>query len=96
MCLIIYLVLTHLSAFPGALRTSGQFDYELVREHVLTIEAWDAGDPPLSDTCVVTVHVTDTNDNKPTFSQATYSASVREDAKTDDTVIRVRDGVLIL
>lgn len=82
----LYYLVWHVS---GELSTAGSFDYELVREYVLTIEARDAGDPPLSDSCVVTVHVTDTNDNSPTFSQATYSASVREDAKLADNVIRV-------
>lgn len=73
----------------GVLSTAGNFDYELVREYVLNIEAQDAGDPPLSDTCMVTVTVTDANDNKPTFSQLTYTANVREDSKVEDQIIQV-------
>lgn len=74
----------------GMLSTAGEFDYELVREYVLNIEAKDAGDPPLSDMCMVTVTISDANDNKPTFSQLTYSASVREDSKVGDQIIQVR------
>ena len=74
---------------PGMIYTAGHFDYELVREYVLNIEAKDEGDPPLSDICMVTVKITDTNDNKPTFSQSTYSANVMEDANVGDQVIRV-------
>ena len=77
------------------LSTSGNFDYELVREYVLNIEARDAGDPPLSDTCMVTVTITDANDNRPTFSQLTYTANIREDSKIDDQVIQVCDVLLL-
>lgn len=73
----------------GALYTSGVFNYELVREYVLNIEAKDGGEPPLSDMCMVTVYITDANDNQPTFSQTTYSAGVREDANLGDQVIKV-------
>ena len=67
-----------------------------MREYVLNIEARDAGDPPLSDTCMVTVTITDANDNKPTFSQLTYTANIREDSKIDDQVIQVCDVLLLL
>ena len=73
----------------GALYTAGAFNYELVREYVLTIEAKDEGDPPMSDSCAVYVYVSDANDNPPVFSQASYSASVREDAKVNDIIIGV-------
>ena len=71
--------------------TAGHFDYELVREYVLNIRVKDGGEPPLSDVCVVTVSITDANDNKPVFSQASYSASIREDAKNGDKVTKVRN-----
>mgnify|MGYP001791690499 CR=1 FL=1 len=68
--------------------TSGTLNYELVKEFVLTVEAKDAGDPPMRDTCVVTIYVQDANDNEPVFSQAAYFASVREDANIGDSVIK--------
>lgn len=80
--------------FSGVITTTGLFDYELVKEYVLTLEAKDEGDPPMSDTCLVTVHILDTNDNQPTFSQSAYSASVREDAKISDSVIQVWLGII--
>lgn len=74
---------------PGVLSTAGGFNYELVREYVLNVEAKDQGEPPLSDMCMVSVYITDANDNAPTFSQATYSANVGEDAKIGVHVIQV-------
>ena len=71
------------------LSTNGSFDYEIVKEYVLNIEAKDKGEPPLSDMCMVTVYITDANDNKPTFSQTIYTANVGEDAEIGDHVIQV-------
>ncbi|VDQ01812.1 unnamed protein product [Trichobilharzia regenti] len=42
-------------------------DYEQTPAYFLTIEARDRGQPPLSSTAVLTVHVDDENDNRPQF-----------------------------
>ena len=56
-------------------------DYEKSREYMLTIEAEDKGIPPLSNTAVLKINVTDHNDNSPVFSQQEYHISVREDSQ---------------
>ena len=59
------------------------------REYFITIQATDRGMPPLSNTAVVKINVTDYNDNSPMFAQEQYVAQVREDAQRDDRVIQV-------
>lgn len=64
-------------------------DYEAVRDYFLTVQAIDGGTPPLSNQAVVNITVTDSNDNAPIFSQASYRAIIREDATVGSQVIQV-------
>lgn len=48
------------------------------RLFLVELEAFDLGTPPQSSVVLVTVHVTDTNDNPPVFNQQSYSVSVSE------------------
>lgn len=41
--------------------------------HSLTVQAADEGNPPLSSAVLVTITVTDVNDNVPLFSQVNHS-----------------------
>lgn len=66
-------------------------DYEISHEYYITVEAKDGGSPPLSDMATVNINLTDVNDNKPVFSQSTYTAVVSEDAELGRTVLMVRD-----
>ncbi len=65
-------------------------DYESAREYFLSILATDGGTPPLSNTAIVKVNVTDANDNAPVFGMTVYHAEVPEDANIGHNVVQVR------
>ncbi|KAM9539631.1 protocadherin alpha-2-like isoform 3-T3 [Salvelinus alpinus] len=48
---------------------NGPLDRELVSMYNVTIVATDEGSPPLSSTRVISVHISDVNDNAPRFSE---------------------------
>ena len=73
----------------GAITISEQLDFERAQEFFLTIQALDGGVPVLSNHATVNITVVDSNDNQPLFSQASYSAVVREDAAIGESVVRV-------
>ncbi|KAM9064767.1 protocadherin gamma-A10 isoform X8 [Sarcophilus harrisii] len=58
--------------------TNGALDREKVSAYNITITAVDQGTPPLSVDIHIFLQVADTNDNPPIFSQASYSAYVKE------------------
>lgn len=64
-------------------------DYELSREFSLTVEATDGETPSLSDRAIVSINVTDINDNSPVFSQSVYTAVVSEDIEPGKAVLTV-------
>ncbi|XP_053598514.1 fat-like cadherin-related tumor suppressor homolog isoform X2 [Microplitis demolitor] len=73
----------------GVITIAEQLDYERARDYFLTIQAIDAGIPPLSNYATVNITVSDCNDNAPIFNQLSYRASVREDAPVDEQVTQV-------
>ncbi|XP_059030831.1 protocadherin gamma-A3 isoform X6 [Mustela lutreola] len=58
--------------------TSRSLDCEQVSEYNITLRATDGGNPPLSMSTHITLHVEDINDNPPAFSQSSYSAYIPE------------------
>ncbi|KAM9064814.1 LOW QUALITY PROTEIN: protocadherin gamma-A4-like [Sarcophilus harrisii] len=60
------------------LTTVGALDREKVSQYNVTVTATDWGTPPLSMDASIYLNVVDTNDNPPTFSQASYSMYIRE------------------
>ncbi|CAL8330669.1 unnamed protein product [Gadus morhua 'NCC'] len=52
-----------------SLVVNGPLDRETDAQYTVTIIATDEGSPPLSGTAVVTVHVSDVNDNEPRFTE---------------------------
>lgn len=64
-------------------------DYESSREFSLTLEATDGESASLSDRAVVSINVTDVNDNSPVFSQEVYTAVVSEDIEPGKAVLTV-------
>ena len=52
-----------------SLVVDGPLDRESSAQYNVTITATDEGTPPLSSTSVITVHVSDVNDNAPRFSE---------------------------
>ncbi|XP_063075464.1 protocadherin Fat 1a isoform X1 [Engraulis encrasicolus] len=74
----------------GVISTTRTLDHEEMAQHKLTIRAVDGGVPALSSEVVVTIHVTDLNDNAPIFSQRVYQASVSELAPREHFVTQVQ------
>uniref|UniRef100_A0A667WY31 Cadherin domain-containing protein n=1 Tax=Myripristis murdjan TaxID=586833 RepID=A0A667WY31_9TELE len=61
-----------------SLVVDGPLDRETVSQYNVTITATDEGYPPLSNTTIVVVYVSDVNDNAPCFPDTTVSAYVKE------------------
>uniref|UniRef100_UPI003AAB4904 protocadherin alpha-8-like n=1 Tax=Centroberyx gerrardi TaxID=166262 RepID=UPI003AAB4904 len=55
-------------------------DRENASHYDVTIIATDEGTPPLSNTSVITVHVSDVNDNAPRFSEPVINIYVKENS----------------
>ncbi|XP_049642826.1 protocadherin gamma-A8 isoform X12 [Suncus etruscus] len=60
------------------LQTRTYLDREKISVYNITVMASDLGTPPLSTEAYITLHVADTNDNPPTFTQASYSSYILE------------------
>ncbi|XP_066573630.1 protocadherin alpha-8-like [Amia ocellicauda] len=61
-----------------SLVVGGALDRESASQYNVTITAADEGTPPLSSTSVITVHVSDVNDNAPRFIKPVYEVYVKE------------------
>jgi len=67
-------------AVSGEITVASALDREMVSSYTLEVQAVDAGSPaPLSSTVLVTVDVSDANDNTPIFPEGNYTAYVQED-----------------
>ncbi|XP_035288720.1 protocadherin alpha-8-like [Anguilla anguilla] len=55
-------------------------DRERVSQYNITITAIDEGSPPLSSTSVITVHVSDVNDNAPRFPERVMNVYLKENS----------------
>ena len=65
--------------FPnGMLYVARELDRESKDLYKLSIVAQDKGIEPRSSECNITIHITDENDNKPIFLNATYTLDVYE------------------
>ena len=71
----------------GLVSVAGKLDYERAKEYFLTIQALDGGSPPLSNHATVNISIMDVNDNKPVFTQLSYSAAVSENSRVGSSVI---------
>ncbi|XP_029298014.1 protocadherin alpha-8-like [Cottoperca gobio] len=63
-----------------SLVVNGQLDRETMAEYHVVIVATDEGTPPLSSTNIVTVQVSDVNDNPPRFSEPLVNVFVKENS----------------
>ncbi|XP_065130952.1 protocadherin alpha-3-like isoform X5 [Paramisgurnus dabryanus] len=60
---------------------NGPLDRESAHEYNVTVTATDEGTPPLSSTSVITVHVSDVNDNAPCFPEPVINVYVKENSQ---------------
>lgn len=74
----------------GVISTTKPLDRETTPGYSLVVTAQDNGVPPLSDIVNIEIEVVDVNDNRPSFGQEFYSASVMEDAPVGTSVAQVR------
>ncbi|XP_058506400.1 protocadherin alpha-8-like [Solea solea] len=63
-----------------SLVVDGPLDKESASQYNISITATDEGSPPLSSTSVITVHVSDVNDNKPIFQENMINIYVKENS----------------
>ena len=78
------------------LTVNSGLDRETKAQFALTVVAKDSGSPSLSASVVVTVIIDDVNDNPPMFSQSIFYGSIREDASTGSTVLKVSTPLFFL
>ncbi|XP_051275272.1 protocadherin alpha-4-like isoform X8 [Dicentrarchus labrax] len=64
-----------------SLVVDGALDREITSTYNVMISATDEGSPPLSNSSVITVHVSDVNDNSPRFSEPVVNVHVKENSK---------------
>ncbi|XP_031159094.2 protocadherin alpha-2-like [Sander lucioperca] len=69
-----------------SLIVDGLLDREIVSQYNVTITATDEGSPPLSSTAVITVQVSDINDNAPRFPEGNIHIYVKENSKVGDII----------
>ncbi|KAI4884720.1 hypothetical protein NFI96_024912 [Prochilodus magdalenae] len=72
-----------------SLIVDGPLDRESISDYSLTIAAVDEGSPPLSSSSVLSVHISDVNDNAPQFSAPVVDAYVRENGPVGANVAKV-------
>uniref|UniRef100_A0AAQ5ZVI2 Cadherin domain-containing protein n=1 Tax=Amphiprion ocellaris TaxID=80972 RepID=A0AAQ5ZVI2_AMPOC len=69
-----------------SLIVDGILDREVVPQYNITITATDEGSPRLSSTAVINVHISDINDNAPSFPDSNINVYVKENSKVGDVI----------
>ncbi|XP_066446738.1 protocadherin gamma-B1-like isoform X8 [Eleutherodactylus coqui] len=64
-------------------------DRETQNKHELILTASDGGNPVQTGTALITIIVTDFNDNVPVFTQDVYKVSVKENIPVNSTILQV-------
>ncbi|XP_036933522.1 protocadherin alpha-2-like isoform X21 [Acanthopagrus latus] len=72
-----------------SLVVDGPLDRENTSVYNVTIKATDEGSPPLSSIRVITVHVSDVNDNAPRFMEPVINVYVKENSPTGSVISTV-------
>ncbi|XP_039474072.1 protocadherin alpha-3-like isoform X11 [Oreochromis aureus] len=72
-----------------SLVVDGALDREITSQYNVTVSATDEGSPPLMNTTVITVRVSDINDNSPKFSESVVNVYVKENSKVGEIIKRV-------
>ncbi|KAH9487879.1 long-chain fatty acid transporter fat1 [Bulinus truncatus] len=71
----------------GIIQIAAALDREMVSSYSLVIQALDSGQPMLMSTAVVSIIVSDANDNPPIFAQDSYKGLVQEGRRTGIEVV---------
>nr|XP_020476445.1 protocadherin Fat 1 isoform X3 [Monopterus albus] len=74
----------------GIIYTAQILDHEEIQQHKLRVRVVDGGIPALSSDVIVTVDVTDLNDNAPTFTECTYKTTISELAPRGHFITQVQ------
>uniref|UniRef100_A0A4W6G704 FAT atypical cadherin 2 n=1 Tax=Lates calcarifer TaxID=8187 RepID=A0A4W6G704_LATCA len=73
----------------GEISVRTALDREEIPHYSLTVQAADEGDPPLSSAVLITITVTDVNDNPPVFSQVNHSLLLQEGESVGSSVLQL-------
>ncbi|KAK7921896.1 hypothetical protein WMY93_008798 [Mugilogobius chulae] len=73
----------------GDITVRTALDREQTPHYSLTVLAADEGSPPLSSALLVTVSVSDVNDNPPAFSAVNYNLTVQEGEAVGSTLLQL-------
>ncbi|KAH0618118.1 hypothetical protein JD844_017104 [Phrynosoma platyrhinos] len=65
-------------------------DRELVADYNITITVTDHGTPPLSTATVIPLHILDTNDNPPRFTESAYTTFFMENNQRGASIFSLR------
>uniref|UniRef100_A0A3Q3VU95 Cadherin domain-containing protein n=1 Tax=Mola mola TaxID=94237 RepID=A0A3Q3VU95_MOLML len=72
-----------------SLVVDGPLDRETASQYNVTVRAADGGNPPLTSTTVIAIHVSDVNDNPPSFSSQYVNAYLKENSPVGEILKRV-------
>ncbi|XP_053711047.1 protocadherin-23 isoform X2 [Synchiropus splendidus] len=74
----------------GRLVLCKPLDREVTEHHQMTVSVSDRGTPPLNNSALVMVTVSDCNDNSPSFSRREYHAQVSENSLVGTKLVQIR------
>lgn len=77
-------------AYSGAVTILQPLDYDTIQEYHLNITAEDLGFKSHSTTAMLTITLTDINDNSPMFNQSIYEAYISENLPPNSFVYQVK------
>lgn len=73
----------------GEISPVSELDRETTDYYNLTVRVTDGGSPPLSDTAIVEIRITDINDNDPKFNSSREDISVLENSPIGKVLLKV-------
>ena len=83
----------HLS---GEIRTHDRFDYEIETSFNFTVVATDGGKEGRTDTCEVSVNITDVNDQSPSFARDIFRFTVSEFAQIGKKILHIQNMFIFI
>ncbi|XP_031561240.1 protein dachsous-like [Actinia tenebrosa] len=73
----------------GSISTAEPLDRETKDKYVIQVVVADGGTPARTDAAIVTINVTDVNDNRPTFNDSSYSVTAPENITVNTIVAQI-------